>query len=91
MYGGLVGDDLVLENIYVFSQDGVFENCFVILVVDMEKVLFKGLVISGWELVGGVNIIIECEGNVIYVINGEFVYDVFSCYFGFFDKENKVD
>ena len=91
MYGGLAGDDLALENTYAFSQDGASENCLVTLAVDTEKVLLKGLAISGWEPVGGVNTITECEGNVIYAINGEPAYDVFSRYFGLFDKENKVD
>ncbi|MEL6970108.1 MAG: FIST N-terminal domain-containing protein [Bacteroidota bacterium] len=91
MYGGLAGDDLVLDKTIAFSHGEVSDNCLVILSIDTDKVLLKGLAISGWEPIGGVNTITECEGNVIYSINGEPAFDVFSRYFGFSNSGDKAD
>ncbi|MEL6657040.1 MAG: FIST N-terminal domain-containing protein [Bacteroidota bacterium] len=91
MYGGLAGDDLALDKTIAFSHGDVSDNCLVILSIDTDKVLLKGLAISGWEPIGGVNTITECEGNVIYGINGEPAFDVFSRYFGFSSSGDKVD
>lgn len=91
IYGGLAGDDLALKATIAFSHDKASDNGLAMLVIDTDKVLLKGLAISGWKPVGGVNTITECEGNVIYAINGEPAYDVFIRYFGFSENQNKAD
>ncbi len=91
MYGGLAGNDLSLSRTLAFSHDEISDNCLVVLSIDTEKILLKGLAISGWEPIGGVNTITSCEGNVIYGINGEPAFDVFSRYFGFSNSKNKVE
>lgn len=91
IYGGLAGDDLALEKTIAFSDALASDNCLAMLAIDTDKVLLKGLAISGWKPVGGVNTITKCEGNVIYAINGEPAYDVFIRYFGFSEGPDKLD
>ena len=91
IYGGLAGDDLALKSTIAFSHDEASDNCLAMLAIDTDKVLLKGLAISGWKPVGGINTITQAEGNVIYGINGEPAYDVFIRYFGFSESGDKVD
>lgn len=91
IYGGLAGDDLELKETIAFSSKLASGNGLAMLAIDTDKVLLKGLAISGWKPVGGVNTITKCEGNVIYEINGEPAYDVFIRYFGFSESQNKID
>lgn len=69
----------------------VIDNGVVCLVFNMERVILNGLVISGWKFIGGINVIIKVIGNQVFEINGEFVYDVFVCYFGLIEVEIKYD
>ncbi len=91
IYGGLAGDDLELKETIAFSSKLASGNGLAMLAIDTDKVLLKGLAISGWKPVGGINTITKCEGNVIYEINGEPAYDVFIRYFGFSESQNKID
>jgi hypothetical protein len=84
-YGGLAADAALTKTIS-FSNDFNSEEGIVCLIFDTDKVEMKGMATSGWEAIGGNNIITEAKGNVVYSINDEPALDVFLKYFGFFDN-----
>ena len=90
--GGLAGDDLQLKDSWVFTNDGKSNHGLVGLIFDKDKITIENLAISGWEPIGGENIITKSDGNVVHSINGERAYDVFIKYFGFLeDNMSKSD
>jgi len=91
IYGGLAGDDLAMIETYAFTEDGVTENGAAILVFDTEKIAINGLALSGWQPIGGVNVITKAAGNQVLEINNEPALDVFVRYFGLSDAETKHD
>jgi hypothetical protein len=84
-YGGLAAD-AALARTQTFTQDFRSDNGIVCLILDTDKIEVKGMATSGWEAIGGENIITEAKGNVVYSINDEPALDVFYKYFGFFDN-----
>lgn len=91
MFGGLAGDDLIMQVTHTFSNDFSSDNGAVLVVLDLDKVSMEGMAISGWEPVGGVNEITKAEANVVYQINEEPAYDVFMRYFGLEDSKADID
>lgn len=91
IYGGLAGDDLEMKKTFAFTKDLVTDNGIVILSIDTDKIEITGLAISGWQPVGSVNVITKIKGNIVYEINNEPAYDVFSRYFGITDLDSPYD
>ncbi|MEZ5042148.1 MAG: FIST N-terminal domain-containing protein [Saprospiraceae bacterium] len=91
VYGGLAGDDLEMTTTFAFTKQKITANGIVALVLDTDKVSIQGFAISGWEPVGGVNVITKSIGNIVYEINDEPAYDVFIRYFGLSDDKTKSD
>jgi len=91
IYGGLAGDDLEMLRTFAFTHEKATENGAASLVLDTTKVEMTGLALSGWEPIGGVNVITKAEGNQVFEINGEPAYDVFVRYFGLTEAETKHD
>ena len=90
--GGLAGDELQMVDTWIFNNEKKSNSGIIGLVFDNNKVAIENQAISGWEPVGGENIITKAEGNVVYQINGERAYDVFVKYFGFLeDNMSKSD
>jgi hypothetical protein len=84
-YGGLAADSSLAQT-KSFSNKFNSNDGIVCLILDTDKVEMKGMATSGWEAIGGENIITEAKGNVVYSINDEPALDVFLKYFGFFDN-----
>ena len=91
IYGGLAGDDLEMVQTFAFTKDIVTNNGVAVLVIDTDKIGIEGLAISGWQPIGTVNEITRIEGNVVYEINNEPAYDVFSRYFGITELDSPYD
>lgn len=91
IYGGLAGDGLRLDKTYAFTGHTLSSSGMAVLVFDTNKVSIQGLAISGWEPVGGENVITKADGNIVYDINGEPAYDVFTRYFGLTSTEKDND
>jgi hypothetical protein len=84
-YGGLAADS-ALTKTYSFTNNFKSENGIACLILNTDKIEVKGMASSGWEAIGGANVITEAKGNVVYSINDEPALDVFLRYFGFFDN-----
>lgn len=91
IYGGLAGDDLNMERTSAFTNLKVTDHGLATLIFDTDKVSLQGLAISGWEAVGSENVITAATGNVVYSINDEPAYNVFTRYFGFSDTDTNSD
>ncbi len=91
IYGGLAGDDLNMVKTFAFTHEKVTDNGAACLVFNTERVTLSGLAISGWQPIGGVNVITKATGNQVFEINGEPAYDVFVRYFGLTEAETKHD
>lgn len=91
MYGGVAGDDLQMEKTYAFSHEKTTSNGSVLLVIDTDKIAMSGLATSGWQAIGVEKTITKSEGHVIYEINNERAYDVFTRYFGLTDRSDSME
>lgn len=91
IYGGLAADDLRMEATYAFTNFKVTDQGLAVLIFDTEKIKIQGLANSGWEPVGVENVITKAEGNVVYTINNEPAFQLFSRYFGFSKSDTNSD
>ena len=78
--GGMAGDDGLLLDTIVFSDDGISHNGAVVLVFDESRVDVAGITSSGWEGIGAELMITSSEGNTVFTINGRPAIDVFREY-----------
>lgn len=78
IYGGLAGDDSMIQNSYIFSRKDITNDGIAAIVFDNNYVELRGLATSGWEAIGEFNIVTEAEDNVIYSINNEPALDFFN-------------
>lgn len=91
MYGGVAGDDLQMKKTYAFSHNLLTSSGSVLLVIDTDKIEMSGLAISGWQAIGVEKTITKSKGHVIYEIDNERAYDVFTRYFGLTDKSDSIE
>jgi hypothetical protein len=91
MYGGMAGDDLQMKKTYAFSHETSTSAGSVILVIDTDKIAMTGLATSGWQAIGVEKTITKSKGHVVYEIDNERAYDVFTRYFGLTDKSNSME
>lgn len=92
MFGGLAGDDLKIEDTFVFDNKSVDTDAIVGIIVDRDKIEVTGMAFSGWEAIGTVHTITKAKGNVVYQINNEPALDVFIKYFGHYGNlSNNTD
>lgn len=80
LFGGMAGDDLIMDDTYVFSNDGATEEGVVGLVLDGDRFQIEGLATSGWQPVGVEKTITRSDGNVVYTIDGKPALDVYRQY-----------
>ena len=91
IFGGLAGDDLRIQDTYVFDQSEVTNNGMWAVVFDGDKIEVKGLATSGWRALGTYHTVTKAEGNIIYTINDEPALDFFNRFFGEYEKPNGKD
>ncbi|MBT8350503.1 MAG: hypothetical protein KJO26_04625, partial [Deltaproteobacteria bacterium] len=80
LFGGRSGDDLRLQDTFVFSASQVISNGVVALIFDQSTIDLKGVAISGWKGIGTPKTITKAEGNIVYEIDNEPVLDVYNKY-----------
>lgn len=85
IFGGLAGDDLLLEKTTVFTHQYISNKAIGAIIFDESKVEIKGLATSGWQALGTEHVITKAIGNTIYSINNEPALDYFIRFFGYYD------
>ena len=69
LFGGMAGDDITFEGTYVFTGGQNTDYGIAVLVLNGEKVRFRGMALSGWKPIGISRTITRSEGNLIYTID----------------------
>jgi hypothetical protein len=81
IFGALAGDDLQMENTYVFSNEKITNNGVAAIVFDSDRIRLSGTAASGWESIGTEKVVTKSKGNVVYGIDNNPAIDVFLSYF----------
>ncbi|SFV55057.1 hypothetical protein MNB_SV-14-1680 [hydrothermal vent metagenome] len=80
IFGGAAGDDLILENTFVFSQDNFSSHGIIVLVLDFEKIDIIGTRAFGWTGIGKEKIVTKSDKNIVYEIDGKPAIDFYKKY-----------
>lgn len=81
-FGGMAGDRLSMERTFSFSESDVLDPGIAAVVFDGARVRLGGGAMSGWEPLGGEQVVTRAEGNVAHEINGEPALDFFERFVG---------
>ncbi len=76
IWGGNAGDDRLYDHTIVFTNRETFDAGVLLLVLNADKILMKGLAAYGWKPAGTERTITRCENNMIYTIDGQPALDV---------------
>lgn len=69
LFGGMAGDDITFEGTYVFTGAKTTDYGIAALVLDGDKISFRGMAMSGWKAIGISRTITKSEGNLIFTID----------------------
>lgn len=69
LYGGMAGDDITFTGTFVFTNTQTTDYGIAALVLDADKISFRGMALSGWKPIGISRTITRAEGNLIYTID----------------------
>lgn len=81
-FGGKAGDDLALEETYVFTNGKTQANAIVALILDEDKIDVKGIATCGWNAIGTTKTVTKSEGNTVYTIDDKPALDMLVNYLG---------
>jgi hypothetical protein len=87
MFGGLAGDDSKFEKTFVFTENEIFDDGAILLLLDKEKIEVSGIASSGWIGLGADLKITNSDGNIVYTIDDEPALDVYKSYLSVTDEE----
>jgi len=79
-FGGAAGDDLMLEDTFVFSGKNFSHHGAVILALDNSKIEVIGSRAFGWIGIGKEKIVTKAEGNIVYEINNRPAVEFYANY-----------
>jgi hypothetical protein len=92
LFGGLAGDDMKMDETFVFSNGKSSSDGLVAIIVNEEKISLHGLAICGWKPVGTIRTVTKSEGAVVYTIDEEPALDLVLRYLGVkFDLDSRKD
>ena len=80
VFGGAAGDDLLLENTFVFSNNFSSSNAIVALALDRKKIEIFGSRAFGWRGIGKERIVTRATKNMVYEIDGIPAIDFYKRY-----------
>lgn len=91
IYGGLAGDDLKMQETFVFTNDKSSNQGIVMLAFDGDKIAFKGRATCGIQGVGTLKTITKAEGWWIHTIDDQPALDLVAKYMGIkFEKKEGI-
>jgi hypothetical protein len=80
LFGGAAGDDLRMQETFVFSTSEVLVNGVIALIFDGHAIDLKGIAASGWKGIGTPKTVTKAEGNIVYRIDDEPALDMYNKY-----------
>lgn len=82
IWGGAAGDDARFTQTYVFTKNKSLKAGIIMLVLDADKIMLKGLAASGWKAVGTEKLITKTNGSWILTIDDQPALEVLFKYLG---------
>lgn len=82
IWGGAAGDDARFTQTYVFTKNRSLKAGIIMLVLDADKIMLKGLAASGWKAVGTEKLITKTNGSWILTIDDQPALEVLFKYLG---------
>ena len=80
LFGGLAGDDLRMQETFVFSASEILANGVVALIFDRHVIDMQGIAVSGWKGIGTTKTVTKAEGNIVYRIDDEPALSMYNKY-----------
>ncbi|MBS1730777.1 MAG: FIST C-terminal domain-containing protein [Bacteroidetes bacterium] len=82
LFGGKAGDDLALEETFVFTNGKSSNNAIVALIIDADKIDVRGIATCGWSAIGTTKTVTKSEDNIVYNIDDKPALDTLLNYLG---------
>lgn len=82
IFGGMAGDDLILEGPIVFNNKNSSDKGLLGLIIDEDKIEINGIATCGWKAIGTTKTITKSEGNIVYTIDDKPALDTILKYLG---------
>lgn len=80
VYGGAAGDDLLLQDTFVFSGKNFTDHGAVVLALDNTKIEAIGSRAFGWKGIGKEKFVTKAIDNVVYEIDNKPAIDFYASY-----------
>jgi len=91
VYGGMAGDDFLLKEQFVFTNEKSSSKGIVVLALDEKKIEIKGVAICGWKAVGTEKTVTKSEGNHVFTVDNVPVFELTKKYGGIDDMMGKQE
>jgi hypothetical protein len=88
IFGGMAGDDLLLEGPMVFTHGKCSTKGLLALIINEDKIEINGIATCGWKPIGTPKTITKSDGNIVYTIDNQPALDMILKYLG---MENEFD
>jgi len=82
MFGGMAGDDWSFTGTYIFTHEKETDTGIAALVLDEDRIMVRGMAISGWKPLGISRTVTRSEGSTIFTIDGQPALDMYLKYLG---------
>jgi len=82
VFGGMAGDDLVLQAPLVFTNGKSSVNGLLAIIIDEDKIEINGVATCGWKAVGTTKTVTKSAGNIVYTIDDKPALDMVMKYLG---------
>ena len=82
VFGGMAGDDLVLQAPLVFTNGKSSVNGLLAIIIDEDKIEINGVATCGWKAVGTNKTVTKSAGNIVYTIDDKPALDMVMKYLG---------
>ena len=82
IFGGKAGDDLALEETFVFTNGKSRNNALVALIIDEDKIDVRGIATCGWNAIGTTKTVTKSEGNIVFTVDDKSALDILMNYLG---------
>ena len=80
VFGAAAGDDLILEDTFVFSKENYSNHGIVALAINRDKIDIKGARALGWVGIGKERIVTKADKNIVYEIDGKSAIEFYQRY-----------
>lgn len=82
LFGGKAGDDLALEETFVFTNNKSSSSAIVALIIDEDKMDVRGIATCGWKAIGTTKTVTKSKGSIVYTIDDKPALDTLLSYLG---------